>query len=189
MPKPIYTRKGDKGKTGLFSGERIEKTNPRVETYGTVDELNASLGLAKTFSSQFLRPYILNIQKKIFFIASELATIDHSKAIKKVLPEDIIELEQKMDFLSEKLPEAKNFVIPGGTKSAAFLHFARTICRRAERNAVRLSHKESINPELLKYLNRLSDYLFVLSCYANIIEGEGDLIISREGTSIQKKNI
>ncbi len=188
MVKPIYTRRGDKGQTDLFSGERIDKTSPRVETYGTVDELNASLGLAKAFSSIKIQKLIQDVQVILFYLASELASMDEKRVIKKILPEDISELEKSMDSLSQTMPEAYNFVIPGGMQSAAFLHVSRTVCRRAERAAIKLSKQETVNLEIIKYLNRLSDYLFVLSRYVNIMEGEGDVIISREGISLQKKD-
>jgi len=186
MVKPIYTKKGDKGETNLLSGEHIEKINERVEAYGTVDELISSLGLAKVYSSEFLKKFLLQIQKKLFYLASELATKDLKKVQNPVKPEDVIKLEREMDDISTLMPPIENFIIPGGTPAAAFLHQARTICRRAEREVIRLSKVEIINVEIIRYLNRLSDYLFVLARYANLIDGEGDQIISRDGISQQK---
>ena len=189
MSKRIYTRAGDKGKTGLLSGERIDKTDPRVEAYGTVDELGAALGVAKIHSSKRIAEYINKIQQKLFLINSELATKPESleaedalRELKKVKAEDVEFLERIADELSEELPLLTNFVIPGGTKSAAFLHVCRTVCRRAERRIVYFAGIESVNEELIKYINRLSDTLFVMSRYENLEEGDGDQIISREGT-------
>ena len=194
MSKSIYTRKGDKGKTGVLTGERIEKINPRIEAYGTVDELIASLGVSKVFSDQILFNYIHKIQQHLFMIAAELATPIHHfkvsnelvKGIKRTSSKDVVELEKIADELTNQLPPIKNFVIPGGTKSAAFLHQARTICRRAERSIIRFMNLEEVNPEILRYINRLSDLLFVFSRFANVKLGEGDLIISRQGVSSQK---
>lgn len=187
MPDPIYTKNGDKGKTGLLSGERIEKIDDRVEAYGTVDELSASLGVAKVFSSEVLKKYIEGVQQKIFYLATELATKESKKLLKKIISEDTKDLENIMDKLSKEMPPATHFIVPGGEKAAAFLHQARTICRRAERYVIKLSNEEKINLEIIRFLNRLSDFLFVLARYANIIDGNGDLLISREGTFWQKK--
>jgi len=189
LSKRIYTRAGDKGKTGLLSGERIDKTDPRIEAYGTVDELGAALGVAKVHSSKRIAEYINTIQQKLFLINSELATNPDSleaedtlRELKKVKAEDVEFLERIADELSEELPLLTNFIIPGGTKSAAFLHVCRTVCRRAERRIVYFASIESVNEELIKYINRLSDALFVMSRYENLEEGDGDQIISREGT-------
>jgi cob(I)alamin adenosyltransferase len=194
MTRSIYTRKGDKGKTGVLTGERIEKIDPRIEAYGTVDELIASLGVSKVFSKKILRDYIHKIQQHLFMVAAELATPIHHfkeknelvKGIKRTFPEDIIELEKIADKFTDQLPPINNFVIPGGTKSAAFLHQSRTICRRAERNLLRFMEKKEVNTEILRYLNRLSDLLFVFSRHANVKLGEGDQIISRQGVTHQK---
>jgi cob(I)alamin adenosyltransferase len=194
MSRSIYTRKGDKGKTGVLTGERIDKIDPRIEAYGTVDELIASLGISKVFSESILADRIHKIQQHLFMIAAELATpIQHFeernelvKAIKRTSSEDVTKLEEIADELTDQLPPIKNFVIPGGTKSAAFLHQSRTICRRAERNIIRFMNQEDVNPEILRYINRLSDLLFVFSRFANVKLGEGDLIISRGGVSKQK---
>ncbi len=194
LSKSIYTRKGDKGKTGVLTGERIEKIAPRIEAYGTVDELIASLGISKVFSEKILAEYIRKIQQHLFMVAAELATpIHHFKeknelvrGIKRTSAKDITELEEIADKLTDQLPPIKNFVIPGGTESAAFLHQSRTICRRAERNIIRFMEKEEVNPEILRYINRLSDLLFVFSRFANVKLGDGDHIISRQGVIHQK---
>ena len=187
MPGRIYTRKGDKGETSLFSGERIDKTSSRVEAYGTLDEFNASLGIAKIYSSERVSKIIQEVQEHLFYLTSELATMDPSKVLKPTTSKDVEALERASDELQAELPPLENFIIPGGVKSAAYLHQARTILRRAERRAISLSKEVDINPDLLKYLNRLSDLLFVMARYVNTIEGNGDLLISRNGTFLQKK--
>jgi len=194
LSKRIYTRKGDKGTTGLFSGERIAKDDKRVEAYGTVDELITSLGVAKIHSSKRIADYIHEIQQVLFYIAAELATNRESvedkenlASIKTVNAADVVRLENIADEVVEELPLLKNFVIPGGTKGASFLHVARTVCRRAERRIITYSRENEINPEIIRFVNRLSDLLFVLSRYENLEVGEGDNIISREGTRLQTK--
>ncbi|MFW9927638.1 MAG: cob(I)yrinic acid a,c-diamide adenosyltransferase [Candidatus Thorarchaeota archaeon] len=189
MSKRIYTRVGDKGETGLLSGERVQKDNPRVEAYGTVDELGATLGVAKVHASERIANYIHEIQQKLFLINAELATNpdaldedDPLQSMKKIAAEDVEFLEKIADELSEELPLLTNFVIPGGTKAAAFLHVSRTVCRRAERRIVQYARNEPVNVDLVKYINRLSDLLFVMSRYENLEEGDGDQVISREGT-------
>jgi cob(I)alamin adenosyltransferase len=194
LSKRIYTRAGDKGKTGLLSGERIDKANPRVEAYGTVDELGTFLGVAKVHSSKRIAKYLHDIQQKLFLINAELATNSESldsedplRKLQRVTSEDVEFLEKVADELSEELPLLANFVIPGGTKAAAFLHVCRTVCRRAERRIVYYASKEPVNEELIRYVNRLSDLLFVMSRYENLEEGDGDQIISRDGTQKMTK--
>ncbi|MFW9908009.1 MAG: cob(I)yrinic acid a,c-diamide adenosyltransferase [Candidatus Thorarchaeota archaeon] len=195
MSKRIYTRAGDKGTTGLFSGERIEKDNIRVEAYGTVDELIASLGVAKIHSGERIESLIHEIQQTLFLIAADLATNRDSvkdesllAKIRRVGKEDVTRLEVVSDELVEELPLLKNFVIPGGTKGSAFLHVARTVCRRAERRIISYANVNEVNPEIIRYMNRLSDLLFVFSRYENLESGTGDNIISRDGTSKQTKD-
>jgi len=195
MSKRIYTRKGDKGQTGLLSGERIDKDDPRVEAYGTVDELIASLGVAKIHSSERIANHLHSIQQVLFYVAAELATnIENIQTedkgalrLKRVDQDDVTQLERIADELVEELPLLKNFVIPGGTKGAAFLHVARTVCRRAERRIISLAATTSVNPEIIRFVNRLSDLLFVMSRYENVEMGEGDNVISREGVRKQTK--
>jgi cob(I)alamin adenosyltransferase len=189
MSKRIYTRAGDKGETGLLSGDRIGKDDPRVEAYGTVDELNSALGIAKIHSSKKIAGYIHDIQQMLFYVNAELARSPDSlseestgnKNLKRLDARDVAHLERIADELSDELPLLENFVIPGGTKSASFLHLSRTVCRRAERRIITFSLDNPVNPELIKYINRLSDVLFVFSRYENIENGEGDEIISRDG--------
>ncbi len=195
MSKRIYTRAGDKGKTGLLSGDRIDKDDPRVEAYGTIDELISVLGIAKIYSSKKIAEYIETIQKTLFYVNSELAVNPNSiEADDPILAnlhvintEDVASLEKLSDELSEELPFLKNFVIPGGTQAAAFLHQARTICRRAERRIIAFAKVCLINEEILRYINRLSDLLFVFARYENVEEGKGDQVISRQGTFTMRK--
>ncbi|MFW9794654.1 MAG: cob(I)yrinic acid a,c-diamide adenosyltransferase [Candidatus Thorarchaeota archaeon] len=194
MSKRIYTRAGDKGKTGLLSGERIKKDNPRVEAYGTVDELGTFLGVAKVHSSDRIAGYIHDIQQKLFLINAELATIldsldsnDPLRELERIRSVDVDYLENIADELSEELPLLSNFVIPGGTKAAAFLHVCRTVCRRAERRIVKYATATPVNEELIRYINRLSDLLFVMARYENLELGNGDQVISRDGTSRMTK--
>lgn len=190
MSKRIYTRAGDKGETGLLSGGRIIKDDPRVEAYGTVDELNSVLGVAKVHSSKKIADYIHGIQQMLFYVNAELAINPKSPSdgynadrnLKKVDSRDVANLEKMADELSEELPLLKNFVIPGGTRAASFLHLSRTVCRRAERRIVTLAQHSPVNPELISFMNRLSDLLFVFSRYENVKEGNGDELISRDGT-------
>lgn len=196
MSKRIYTRKGDRGKTGLLSGERIEKVDLRVEAYGTVDELISILGLAKTYASPRIGEHIHSIQQFLFYLAAELA-IDRDSpgydknelgTLRKASAKDVTDIEHLADELSEVLPPISNFIIPGGTPGAAFLHQARTVCRRAERRVLALSKLHPVNPELIRYLNRLSDVLFVMARYSNLENGDGDYLISREGVRKQTKD-
>lgn len=194
LSKRIYTRAGDKGKTGLLSGERIDKADPRVEAYGTVDELGATLGVAKVHSSAKIAEYLHDIQQKLFLINSELATNADSlqednplRKLTRVTAADVEHLEKIADDLTEELPLLLNFVIPGGTKAAAFLHVSRTVCRRAERRIVHFANSQPVNEELVRYINRLSDLLFVMARFENEREGDGDTLISRERVERQEK--
>lgn len=186
MPGRIYTKNGDKGETGLYSGERVEKTSARVEAYGTIDEFNSVLGIAKVFASIKIAGMLERLQIKNFYIASELATTDPAKVVKKVEASDVRDIERIIDALGEEMPPAEHFVVPGGTKAAAFLHQARTVLRRAERQILRLAVDTPVNLELIKYVNRLSDLMFQLARYANIVDGDGDTCISRDGVFVQK---
>jgi len=163
----VYTKTGDKGTTGLIGGTRVPKHHLRLEAYGTVDELNSYIGVIRSHKIEERSMEVLNvIQNKLFLIGSRLATDDSKSDLKEKLiitEDDILLLEKEMDRMDEELPELNNFVLPGGSVVNGFCHIARTVCRRAERRANQLSADIDINPLLLKYLNRLSDYLFVLS--------------------------
>ncbi len=163
----VYTRKGDQGKTSLIGGTRVSKSHLRIEAYGTVDELNCYIGLVRDQEvNNGRKDFLKEIQDRLFTVGATLAT-DPAKSSSKVpdlLQEDIDNLEQAMDKMNEVLPAMKFFVLPGGHQSVSFAHLARVVCRRAERLCIRLSEQdEEVEALVLKYLNRLSDYLFVLS--------------------------
>lgn len=163
----VYTRTGDDGTTGLIGGTRVPKDDLRLEAYGAVDELNSWIGLIRSqpVAGKYA-PALLEIQKKLFVIGARLAT-DTSKVDLSGAPpcydEDILSLEHDMDQILDALPVQTNFIIPGGNNVVSFCHLSRTVCRRAERKVYKLSKEIELPAELLKYLNRLSDYLFVLS--------------------------
>ena len=162
----IYTKTGDTGTTGLFGGGRVSKSHYRVEAYGTVDELNAYIGMVRDQEvNQKRKAILVDIQNHLFSIGADMATAhDAGKAkIPKLSEEDIIQLENEIDQMEETLPEMRHFILPGGHVSVSFCHMARCVCRRAERLSVALDQKEPVDPLAIKYLNRLSDYLFVLS--------------------------
>lgn len=162
----IYTKTGDKGQTSLLGGTRISKSHPRIESYGTIDELNSYIGLVRDQEvNTHRRDLLKEIQDRLFTIGSHLAA-DPDRNTKKVpdlLPTDIELLEHEMDKMDAELPELRFFVLPGGHQSVSFCHLARTVCRRAERLVIAFSEEVIIEEMIIKYLNRLSDYLFVLS--------------------------
>lgn len=155
----IYTRTGDDGTTGLADGRRIEKTDARVEAFGTIDETNSAIGLilAEPEVDERVRACLLRVQHELFEAGAELSLPGYL-ALEQA---HVARLEQALDALNEDLPRLEEFILPGGNRAAAACHMARTICRRAERDAWRLASDGELNPELLRYLNRLSDYLFV----------------------------
>lgn len=162
----IYTKTGDKGQTSLVGGTRISKASLRIETYGTVDELNAYIGLVRDQAvNEFRRELLKEIQDRLFTIGSVLASeIDQTK---KQIPDlhesDIQLLESEMDKIDAVVPPLRAFILPGGHQSVSFCHVARTVCRRAERLAIALNEEEPVEELVIKYLNRLSDFLFMLS--------------------------
>ena len=157
----IYTKTGDKGETSLLGGTRVSKAHQKLEAYGTVDELNSTIGLIAAMNPVH-QNFLLNIQHKLFNIGSELAAEkDLSFPLPELTEEEINVLEKEIDCLNEKLPKLKNFILPGGSVISAHTQIARCVCRRAERNVVGLN--ESKYTTIIGYLNRLSDYLFVLS--------------------------
>ncbi len=168
MSSKIYTKTGDKGTTSLIGGTKVSKAHRRIEAYGTVDELNSFIGLCRDHLKTEPVPHVLQeVQDRLFTIGSALAC-DPEKEPKLKIPdlneEDIIVLEKEMDKMNEILPPMRSFILPGGHIAASTLHVARCVCRRAERCCVRLQKKnEEIEPLIIIYLNRLSDYLFVLS--------------------------
>jgi len=176
----IYTRTGDQGETGLFGGGRVPKDHPRVAAYGDVDELSSAIGVVRaTADQEFFDPLLESIQRDLFAIGGHLATPDPGrvrKALEKaVLAEErIIEFERVMDEAETSLPPLRAFILPAGTRIAATLHLARTVCRRAERSVVHLAHTETVPGLFVIYLNRLSDLLFTLARLANLRDGVSD---------------
>lgn len=163
----IYTKKGDMGETSLIGGLRVPKHHVRIESYGTIDELNSYIGVLRSFVSDSINTSILpEIQDRLFTVGSLLASAPGSKMIVPDLhAEDVQLLEKAIDSMHLELPELKSFVLPAGNMSVAQCHVARCVCRRAERLIVHLNELESVEPIVLQYINRLSDYLFVLARY------------------------
>ena len=162
----IYTKTGDSGETSLLGGTRVSKAELQIESYGTVDELNAYIGLIRdqiTQDSIYLE--LIEIQDRLFTIGSHLANDQEKSKIKlpNIVEKDIERLEKQIDTMNHLIPPMRAFILPGGHTHVSHLHIARCICRRAERKIVQLNHKWEIDPSILKYMNRLSDYLFVLS--------------------------
>ena len=186
----VYTRTGDGGKTRLAGGQPIWKDSLRVEAYGQVDELNAVIGVVrvllaeerkKTPAARRLEAELRWVQNKLFDVGAILATAPGQtfRNMPCVTGPDVTRLEQLMDECQHELPPLKEFLLPGGGKISAFLHLARTVCRRAERVCVSLARKETVDPELVKFLNRLSDALFVLSRWAAKTRGEPEFLWER----------
>ncbi|QQR91448.1 MAG: cob(I)yrinic acid a,c-diamide adenosyltransferase [Myxococcales bacterium] len=167
----IYTKGGDAGATGLLGGTRVSKADLRIETYGTIDELNTVLGMVLCDTKdQDARETLLRVQSELFTLGSELAISPEKKktiTIALLAEEAVTHLEQKIDAWDEILEPLKNFILPGGTRASAQLHYARAVCRRAERYLVRLNENEPLRPLVLSYVNRLSDFLFVFARYLN----------------------
>lgn len=162
----IYTKTGDKGTTALLGGARVSKSNERIEAYGTTDELNSHLGLLRDLSSdEHLREMLYNIQEWMFTTGSVLASDPSKDNIKIPKPQEswISTLENEIDKMNETLPELKNFILPGGHPAVSQAHISRCVCRRAERAVVRLNHLEEVPDIIVIFLNRLSDYLFVVA--------------------------
>ena len=169
----IYTKTGDNGTTALGNGERTKKFALRVTTYGSVDELNSTVGLARQYATPSLISNLKNIQNDLFDLGADFckpisAKQEQGKAqALRITNFQVKRLEQQIDIMNSSLEPSKSFVLPGGSMSASYLHLCRTVCRRAERFAVQLASKELVNPESLKYLNRLSDWFFVAGRIAN----------------------
>ena len=162
----IYTKTGDEGTTGLFGGKRVSKADLRIDTYGTVDELNCWVGLVRDQPvNEKHRNFLIDIQDRLFTIGSMLATEPGNTRVKipNLYAPDVASLETAMDAMDADLPPMRSFILPGGHQSVSFCHITRTVCRRAERLAIALHEKEPLDPLLIKYLNRLSDYFFVLA--------------------------
>ena len=166
----IYTKTGDKGETSLFGGKRVKKDTLRIETYGTVDELNSVIGICRsTNTAKKIDKILEKIQNDLFTLGADLsAPLEiKNKKVKRIQSTAITRLERHIDKIESQLKPLKQFILPGGNNTAAMLHFARTICRRSERLVIQLSQKESIGDNPIVYLNRLSDLLFVLARWSN----------------------
>ena len=186
----VYTRTGDKGDTALVGGKRVLKDSPRIEAYGTIDELNAVIGLARVFNaerlekgkdSRWLDEVLRRLQNELFDLGSELATPEDAayEGMHRVGAAEVTGLERLMDQCQKTLPPLKSFVLPGGGRVGGFLHQARTVCRRAERRILALSRIEPSSEWPLKYVNRLSDLLFVLSRWVGKRLGETEYLWER----------
>jgi cob(I)alamin adenosyltransferase len=170
----IYTKHGDRGETSLFGGKRLSKDSLRIEAYGSVDELNSILGVVRSLKPhRELDSLLEQVQNELFVLGADLATprTSSSKKVQRLQEQSVLQLEEHIDALDETLSPLRSFILPGGSPVAAKLHVARTVCRRAERLVVRLGKKEKIGGLPVKYLNRLSDLLFVLARYANKLDG------------------
>jgi cob(I)alamin adenosyltransferase len=162
----IYTKTGDQGMTGLFGGKRVSKADLRIDTYGTVDELNSWLGLLRDQEVNSKRKdFLVEIQDRLFTIGSILATEPGNTKVKipALSLDDVHALEKSIDSMDAELPPMKSFILPGGNQSVSFCHIARTVCRRSERLVIALNNQEVVDALVIQYLNRLSDYLFVLA--------------------------
>ncbi len=179
----IYTRTGDNGTTGLSDGSRVDKDSLRIAAIGSVDELNSQLGVICSEEDDWeIQELVTRIQHRLFDMGGELSMPDQTL----VQADAVTWLEQKLDLLNEELAPLEDFILPGGCRSAATCHVARSLCRRAERDMVHLSRKEPISPVLAAYLNRLSDFLFVLCRHLNKLHGHNDILWQH--TKLDEKN-
>lgn len=174
----IYTKTGDAGQTSLFGGQKVSKGSLRIDSYGTVDELNSIIGIALSQPhSEKTSELLKTVQNQLFVLGADLAT-PHSREVRidRVSENEITFLEIAIDEMEESLPPLKFFILPGGTQAGATIHFARTVCRRAERISVLCSAEEEVSATALKYLNRLSDFLFVLGRFENHVSGKEETL-------------
>jgi cob(I)alamin adenosyltransferase len=193
----VYTRTGDKGDTALVGGRRVPKDSPRIDAYGTIDELNSIIGLARAFNNEsrnakarrFLDETLAKIQDELFDLGSELATPPDAEyaGMYRVGDAEVKRLEALMDRCQKELQPLKSFVLPGGGKVGSFLHQCRTVCRRAERDLLRLSRAEALSEWPLKYVNRLSDLFFVLARWASKQAGEKEALWQRGLQEVKRK--
>lgn len=168
----IYTKTGDGGQTGLFSGERVDKDHVLVRAYGTLDELNSHLGMVLSLQpAEEVAVLVHRLQGLLFEAGADLATRPGGRALRRLEAADVAELEKRMDQIQERLPELRSFILPGGTAAGAQLQLARAVCRRAERECYTAHRDFPLNPHLLLWLNRLSDYLFLLARLENWLCG------------------
>ncbi len=173
----IYTKKGDQGQTSLFGGQKVAKHEHRIDAYGTVDELNSVIGVVRSHDLDAqIDEWLQTVQHQLFVLGSDLATPQSREVrIDRISEKEITFLEELIDEMDEQLPALKNFILPGGTKAASFLHLARTVCRRAERITVACAEHDVISEWTIKYLNRLSDFLFMLGRFENFKSGKEDI--------------
>ena len=180
----IYTKKGDDGTTGLCSGERVDKSSLRVETYGTVDELNSIIGIVVASNPpERIQIAMRKLNNILFNLGSDLATLLSTNTgfiTPRISEKEISWLENIIDEYTAEMPPLKHFILPGATLSSAYLHQARTVCRRAERLAVRLSKQENIGEFILKFMNRLSDFLFTAARMTNFLLNKDEIIWDKE---------
>ena len=173
----VYTKTGDAGTTSLVGGKRVPKDCARLESYGTIDELNAQVGLLLTYVSEPVdRETLIGIQNNLFVIGAQLATEAPQVPSVIITSVDVTKLEQSIDVASEGLPKWRGFTLPGGCRPAALAHVCRTICRRAERRILTLNSSEEVAPELLAYVNRLSDYFYILALRLNFLQGTDEIL-------------
>jgi len=173
----IYTRTGDGGQTGLGDGTRVAKDSPRVAAYGSVDETNSAIGIVLACElPDAVRDCLVGVQHQLFDLGGELCIPGHAA----IIDADIERLEQQLDAFNEDLPPLKDFILPGGGMAAAQCHLARTICRRAEREVITLSHQQHVRGEAVRYLNRLSDLLFVIARVLARYSGHGEVLWKHE---------
>jgi cob(I)alamin adenosyltransferase len=185
----VYTKAGDRGQTSLIGGDRASKASPRIECYGTVDELNATVGLVRaalesSAARPALEPIMARVQNELFNLGSELATPDPERRARmpRIEERHVSALEADIDTLNEGLPELKSFVLPGGGWASAHLHLARTVCRRAERLVVAVAATEDVGDWPIAYLNRLSDAFFVFGRHAAHADGKDEPLWDSRGT-------
>ena len=175
----VYTRTGDQGETSLVGGVRIKKSHIRLEAYGTVDELSAHLGMLASMIENDEHDFIIRIQNNLFNVCTHLATDQSQTPLypsAHLAEGEIASIEQRIDALMKQLPERQGFVLPGGVPAACQAHICRTVCRRAERRIAALAEEAQIAPEMQQYINRLSDYLFVLAKIINFNEGKSEIV-------------
>ena len=175
----VYTKTGDKGKTSLVGGKRVSKANLRLEAYGTVDELNSNLGLLlSVLTDETARNCIIESQSILFSVGAVLATeVEEGKTLPQAVhAEDVEALEKQMDEWNAALPGWRGFVLPGGVEAAARAQVCRAVCRRAERRILTLAHEAEVPKEVIQYVNRLSDFLFVLALRANFLAGRDEIL-------------
>ncbi len=173
----VYTKTGDAGTTSLVGGKRVPKDCARLESYGTVDELNAHVGLLLTYVSENQdRECLISIQNRLFVVGAQLATEAPNVPSSVITDDDVTNLENNIDKAGEELPKWRGFTLPGGCREAAIAHVCRTVCRRAERRILTLNSEEEVDPQLIKYINRLSDYFYVLALRLNFLHGTEEIL-------------